>query len=67
MPRLITIELDDEVYEPLMRMAAQVRRTPQEVVAELVAYAIRQLESQQDPGSTPPSRRLDDGGYGRKP
>ncbi len=66
MPRLITIELDDEIYEPLMRMSAQVRRTPQEVVAELVAYAIRQLESQQDPGATPPSGQLGDGDYGRK-
>lgn len=66
MPRLITIELEDEIYEPLMQMSAQVRRTPQEVVAELVAYAINQLQNQQSPGgqrkSDPPQGFLGDGG-----
>lgn len=69
MPRLITIELDDEIYEPLMQMSAQVRRTPQEVVAELVAYAINQLQNQQggggQRGNNPPPGHLGDGGRRR--
>lgn len=68
MPRLITIELDDDIYEPLMRMSAQVRRTPQEVVAELVAYAMNQLQDQQGGGGRhpePPQGFLGDGGRRR--
>lgn len=63
MPRLITVELPDEVYEPLLRMSAQVRRTPQEVVGELVAYAMRQLEHnrQSYPDTDPPRGILGEG------
>ena len=50
-------------YDSLMRMSLQMRHTPQEVVAELVAYAMRQIDAQkrgQEPVD-PPAGYLGDG------
>ncbi len=44
MANSLTVELPDEVYEPLLARAKQTGKTPEEVVAECLAAVVQQFD-----------------------
>ena len=44
MGRTLTLELSEEVYEPLARSAEQVGKTPEQMVVQILTESIRQFE-----------------------
>ncbi|HKP84762.1 MAG TPA: hypothetical protein VJZ26_01620 [Blastocatellia bacterium] len=44
MGRTLTLELSEEVYEPLAKSAEQVGKTPEQMVVQILTESIRQFE-----------------------
>lgn len=45
MAKTLTLEIPDDVYEPLLKRARQIGQTPEQIISQWIECAVKQLTS----------------------